>query len=42
MKMLIPALAYAIVIVAPGLTEPADARAAGQAPMTCPHPLRRD
>ena len=26
MKMLIPALAYAIVIVAPGLTEPADAR----------------
>ena len=27
MKMLIPALAFAIVIVAPGLTEPADARA---------------
>ena len=30
MKMLIPALAYAIVIVAPGLTEPADARAAAR------------
>jgi hypothetical protein len=30
MKMLIPALAFAIVIVAPGLTEPADARAAGR------------
>jgi hypothetical protein len=28
--MLIPALAYAIVIVAPGLTEPADARAAAR------------
>ena len=27
MKMLIPALAFAIVIVAPGLTEPVDARA---------------
>ena len=30
MKMLILALAYAIVIVAPGLTEPADARAAAR------------
>jgi hypothetical protein len=30
MKILIPALAYAIVIVAPGLTEPADARAAAR------------
>src|SRR5260221_2044437 len=30
MKMLIPALAYAIVIVAPGLTEPANARAAAR------------
>jgi hypothetical protein len=30
MKMLIPALAFAIVIVAPGLTEPADARAAAR------------
>ena len=30
MKMLIPALAYAIVIVAPGLTELADARAAAR------------
>jgi hypothetical protein len=30
MQMLIPALAYAIVIVAPGLTEPADARAAAR------------
>jgi hypothetical protein len=34
MKTLIIALAYAIVIVAPGLTEPADARAA--APRTEP------
>jgi hypothetical protein len=30
MKMLIPALAYAIVTVAPGLTKPADARAAAR------------
>ena len=30
MKMLIPALAYTIVIVAPGLTEQTDARAAAR------------
>ena len=42
MKMLIPALAYAIVIVAPGLTEPTDARAAARKPEPAGGKLGRD
>ena len=42
MKMLIPALAFAIVIVAPGLTEPADARAAARKTEPAAAKLGRD
>src|SRR5260370_29883042 len=42
MKMLIPALAFAIVIVAPSLTEPTDARAAARKPEPAGGKLGRD